>query len=115
MATNGNIINVVQGKKKDFNLDIDKGDDPFDLTNASEVKVCFPGSSSAVELSSNTSGELTITNQTLGKVSGTIPAAKSANLAVGEEQDVQVEVTLTGADPEAVVLTGCLTVVAAIC
>lgn len=108
-------INIVKGKKKDFNLDIDKGSDPFDLTTASEVKVCFPGVSAAVELSSNTVGELTIANATLGKVTGTIPAAKSANLVVGEEQNVQVEVTLTGADPEAVVLEACLNVTEAIC
>lgn len=112
MATN--IISVVKGKKKDFNLDIDKGDDPFDLSGVDSVKVCFPGESAPVELSSTVPAELTITNAALGKLSGSIPSAKSAGLAVGEEQNVQVEV-ITAGEPEAVILEGCLTVVEAIC
>lgn len=109
-------INVVKGKNKAFNLDIDKGDDPFDLTSATEVKVCFPGDNGTpVELSSNTAGELSITNAALGKVSGNIPAAKSDLLKAAEEQDIQVEVTVTAGEPEAVILSGCLNVVDKIC
>ena len=114
MATNK--INVVQGKRKEFTLDIEKGSDPFDLTGVNEVKVCFPGDGGTpVELSSNTAGELTITNATLGKVSGVLPAAKSANLIVGEDQNVQVEVSQTAGEPEAQVLEESLNVTAAVC
>lgn len=112
MATNK--ISIVQGKKKEFTLDIDKGDDPLDLTNATEIKVCFPGTTAPVELSL-TGGDLSVTNAALGKVSGTISSAKSAELVVGEDQNGQVEVAISSGDPEGVILSEILTVLAAIC
>jgi len=113
MACENEKINIILGKKKDFDLTIRKGDDAYDLTGL-EVKVCLPGATAPVELTSS-AGELTIADAVKGKVTGTIPSAKSSGLVVGEDQSIQVEVGPTGGDFEADIIEEALTVEESLC
>lgn len=114
MSTCDGKIRVVRGSKKNFTLDLDKGADPYDLTGATEIKVCAQGESAVVEFTL-TAGDLVVTNAALGKISGTMPAAKTTLLAVGEDQNVQVEVVLSGGDPDKKIIQEVLVVEEAIC
>lgn len=111
-------IEIVKGSMKRFNLNIDLGDDDLDLSTATAIRVCFPGEDEDTPaVATLADGHITIAVASKGKLTGYLPAAQSALLAVGTGQNVQVEVTLSAApaEPESVILPGILDVLPAIC
>ena len=108
------MLNIIQGEDKTFTVLFRKEDGrPFDLTGATEIKLCFPGTTAVQEISL-TGTEISVVNALLGEISATINDTKSALLKVGEQQTFEAVID-KGADRSKVKFTELLTVQSSIC
>ena len=106
---------IYRGSKKRFTIDLDRDDDPWDLSTNDEITVCFPSESGSPQTVTKSGGEVTILNATLGKIQVDVPASKTTLMKVGEEQTIEVQVVdVPSGDPEITQIEGCLNVIASL-
>ena len=110
------LIEVVQGATLEYTVSLTNEETklPYDLTGATEIKACHPGTSGAVE-GTLTGGQVTVLNATLGQLQVKLPAATTPNLNPGEQQTIEIQVTEADGDIVIVQFLEKLTVVASIC
>ena len=106
------IVKIIQGRIKRFTINLLKNGVAWNLTGATEIDVCLPNASS--EKLSLGGGEVTVLNAGGGLIQVDVPAAKSANLTVGEEQTIEVAVDM-GSGKEGLQIEEALTVITSLC
>lgn len=88
-------VNITRGENKTITIKLrDQDGDPFDMSGFDEFTVCFPTEGDPLEITqvANTNGSVTtkITGETFQGLTVVLKAADSANLKVGERQDIGV-------------------------
>lgn len=110
------IVKIFRTSKKRFTMDLDRDDDPLNLTTNDDITVCLPSETGVAQKLTLSGGEVSILNATLGKIEVNVPAAKSALLKVGEDQTIEVQIVdVALADPEILQVLESLTVIDSIC
>ena len=115
------MIGITKGENKEITLKIrDKEGDPFDLTNFTKFKVCFPNAGTGLVISevANANGSVVALSGSaiLGKLVVTLNYQDSATLEEGESLDIGVKVNSTAEDnPRSAVIAGELTVYPEVC
>lgn len=94
-ASPGSVI--YQGEDKDLDFAIrDQDGNPFNLANASDVTVLFRNEDKSVLVKRLSNAQVTPTNAGGGLIRVRIPAADSRLLKVGDNQSVEIRVTIQG-------------------
>ena len=114
-------VTVVQGQQKVFKVRLRTADDdPYDLTAFTKYKVCLPLSSGTLEITEVANGNGSVVALSGAAEAGilevTLNFNDSANLKVGERQDIGVQIDNAGeTNPQPIPGAGLLNVKAAIC
>ena len=109
-------LTVYRKSKATFGLKLKTDGDGEDLSTNDNIIVCFTGDNGTPVSVSKADSEVSILNATKGRISVTIPAAKTELMSVGEDQTIEIQVIVNnGDDPKTWQITECLDVIDSIC
>lgn len=94
---------IIQGGKAEMTVRLINGQtqDPFDLTTMSDIKTCFENTDGTELMLSLLTGEIAIVgNPLIGKITISIPSAKTELMKVEKSGILELSLILTvGSDP----------------
>jgi len=88
-------VTIIRGEKRTISVTIVEEDslEAYDLTGNSEIKVCLKNQDGTTLELTKTGTQVTVVSEIKGKISFVVSETDSPNLKVGDDQDIEIEIT----------------------